>query len=106
MDNEICKTCSYYSRDGFCIQNLFYPDETYHCILWTDETLEFDYERVYKLCERYIDICNHFDELEALKKKHPEYEQEINLSDNTWKFFLNTTLNDLKRELGLWRIKQ
>ena len=106
MIEEICKTCSYYSSDGFCIYNLYYPGETSHCILWTNETLEFDYERVYNLCEKYLEICNHFNELEDLKKKHPEYEDEINLSNYSWEFFLNTTLNDLKRELEFWRIQQ
>ena len=100
-----CSTCSYYYKDGFCMLHCFYTDDEHTCPKWTDEGIDFDYERIYNLCKQYIEICHQYEETEELIKKHPS-EKSLGLSFNSLQFFLDCCLNDLHREMSLWKTRK
>lgn len=69
---KACESCSYWYDDGFCMQHCYYTEGAYYCPKWTDKAIDFDYNRVYRLCQQYIDICHMFEEHEKLKEKNPD----------------------------------
>ena len=83
----------------------FYTDDEHTCPKWTDEGIDFDYERIYNLCKQYIEICHQYEETEELIKKHPS-EKSLGLSFNSLQFFLDCCLNDLHREMSLWKTRK
>lgn len=104
MKTKICKTCSYCYKDGFCTYHLSYWDPTHTCPMWTDETLEVDYNFLYHRCKDYIEICEMYNNYEKLKKEYPE-EMKWESTCN-YDFFLQCCLNDMKRELSRWTLKK
>ena len=100
---KACENCSYWYTDGFCMQHCYYTEGSYYCLKWTDEDIEFDYNRIYYLCKQYIDICRMFERHEHLKEKYPD-KMHNNLSNEF--FFLNCCLNDLHREMSLWKTRK
>lgn len=100
-----CLNCSYHYGDGFCMQNCFYTDDEHTCPSWTDQPIKFDYKRIHYLCKQYLEICRMYEDTEKLKSefKHPfEYENSL----HNLEFFLNCCLNDLHREMSLWRTRR
>lgn len=102
-----CEKCSYHFDDGFCMLNCYYTDDTDECEKGTDEPIEFNYDVIYRLCNDYIEICKMYDELEDFKK------YDILKNDFTYQnslrnlqFFLNCCLNDLHREMSLWKTRR
>lgn len=100
-----CIYCSYRYHDGFCMQHCYYVSNDGTCPKWTDKPIDFDYNRIYRLCKEYIDICEMYNEGETLKSKYPS-EKSLNLGFNTLQFFLNCCLNDLHREMSLWKTRK
>lgn len=88
--------------DGFCMQHCYYTEGAYYCPKWTDKAIDFDYNRVYRLCQQYIDICHMFEEHEKLKEKNPDKY----LSMSNLFFFLNCCCNDLAREFSLYKMRK
>lgn len=89
------------------MQHCYYTGEEHSCPSWTDEDISFNYERIYRLCKDYIEICKMYDDTEKFKEdelfKHPfEYENSL----HNLQFFLNCCLNDLHREMSLWRTRK
>lgn len=106
MTEENCKTCSYYYHDGFCTYHLTYWNPEHTCPLWTDETLEVDYDFLYRLCKQYIKICGMYNSYEEALKKYPEEKEYAWMSTRNYDFFLQCCLNDMKRELSRWTLKK
>lgn len=52
---KACESCSYWYDDGFCMQHCYYTEGAYYCPKWTDKAIDFDYNRIYRLCQQYID---------------------------------------------------
>lgn len=42
---KACESCSYWYDDGFCMQHCYYTEGAYYCPKWTDEDIDFDYNR-------------------------------------------------------------
>lgn len=103
-DLKACENCSYWYNDGFCMQHCHYTEDSYYCPKWTDEDIEFDYNRIYYLCKQYIEICHMFEKTEHLQKKSPEKHLEWSFQNE--QFFLNCCLNDLAREMSLWKTRK
>ena len=99
-----CLTCSYHYHDNFCMLNLYYVSDDHTCGRWTDEEIKFDYDRIYRLCKSYIEICDMYTDGERLKEKYPEKMKWENFSNCD--FFLNCCLNDLHREMSLWKTRR
>ena len=72
------------------------------CPKWTDEDIEFDYNRVYHLCQQYINICHMFEKYEKMKERNPDGY----LSMSNLHFFLNCCCNDLAREFSLYEMRK
>lgn len=102
--NKSCETCSYYYENGFCTYHLTYWNKEHHCPKWTEEESKLDYEFLYELCKRYLKICKMYNRHEKMLKSHPD-EMKFKSTDN-YDFFLQCCLNDMKRELGKWRLKK
>lgn len=99
-----CKNCSYRYEDGFCMLNCYYVSDEHSCNRFTTEDISFDFDRIYRLCKQYIEICEMYNEQEKMKIKYPT-EITLNNFDNL-QFFLNCCLNDLHREMSLWKTKR
>lgn len=99
---KACENCSYWYNDGFCMQHCYYTEVAYFCPKWTDEDIEFDYNRVYHLCQQYINICHMFEEYEKMKERNPDGY----LSMSNLHFFLNCCCNDLAREFSLYEMRK
>lgn len=99
---KACESCSYWYDDGFCMQHCYYTEGAYYCPKWIDKAIDFDYNRIYRLCQQYIDICHMFKEHEKLKEKNPDK----HLSMSNLFFFLNCCCNDLAREFSLYKIRK
>lgn len=104
MKNKQCNTCSYHYHDNFCMLNLYYVSDDHTCGRWTDEEIKFDYDRIYRLCKSYIEICDMYTDGERLKEKYPEKMKWHNFSNCD--FFLNCCLNDLHRKMSLWKTRR
>lgn len=102
MNEKTCKTCAIRYKDGFCMQKCTYMNDEDKCQLWTDESLSFDYDRVYMLCEKYLNLCKDYNEFKRLCKIANPNETLI-LSGSSYEFFFNCVLNDLHREMSLYR---
>lgn len=75
------------------------------CDMWTTKPLEFDYRRIYQLCEQYVKLTTDYERYLDLCEKHSKDELLIGFED-TYQFFFNCTLNDLHREMSLWKTKR
>ena len=106
MTEKICKNCSYKYSDDFCMRICMYVTNNHSCKLWTDEPIEFKYERIYKLCKDYIELCEDWEKHQELKEKYPEHKPTLELMENNYEFFFNCCLNDLHREMSLWKTKR
>ena len=96
-----CETCTYRYHDGFCMQNLYYTNGEDSCSEWTDKALEFKKERVYDLCCKFNEIYEHEQECEKLKEKYPDdFSLKYEMPFMTW------CLNDLHREMSLWKTRR
>lgn len=104
MTDKKCSTCAIRYHDGFCMQNCTYMGDNDSCGLWNDEPLSFDYNRIYMLCEQYISLCKDYKEYKDLCKKY--HERDFNFLENNYDFFFNCCLNDLHREMSLWKTKR
>lgn len=104
MSEKTCKTCAIRYKDGFCMQNCTYMNDEDKCQLWTDESLSFDYNRVYMLCKDYLKLCKDYNEFKKLCKKYPD--KALTLSESSYEFFFNCVLNDLHREMSLWKTRR
>lgn len=105
MTEKTCKTCAYKYHDDFCMGNCMYVNDEHKCQRWTDEPLEFDYDRVYRLCKDYVKLCDDYGEYKELCEKYPD-RWSLKVSENNYKFFFNCCINDLHRELSLWKTKR
>lgn len=106
MSGKTCKTCAIRYHDGFCMQHCYYTGDEQSCDLWSEEPLSFDYKRIYMLCEQYLKLCEDYKEHNELKEKYPEYNRDLSFMDNNYDFFFNCCLNDLHREMSLWRTRR
>lgn len=86
------------------MQNCTYMGDQDSCKKWTDQPLEFDFDRVYYLCKDYIKLCKDYNELKQTIKEYPN--SGISMYDSTYQFFFNCILNDLHREMSLWKTKR
>ena len=77
MKSKQCNTCSYHYHDNFCMLNLYYVSDDYTCGRWTDEEIEFDYDRVYRLCKSYIEVCDRYTDGERLKRREANHSKEF-----------------------------
>lgn len=98
-----CGTCTYRYHDGFCMQNLYYVNTEDTCKLWTDTPVEFKKERIYKLCCDFKELYEQEQERERLREKYPD---DLALQLNTDLPFITWCLNDLHREMSLWKTKR
>lgn len=94
-----CVDCSYHYHDGFCMWKAIYTDES--CDMYTNEELEISYERLLFLCEQYIKLYKLLKRKEEMTIKYPMLEL-----DNTYEELLKYCVNDLHRELSLYKIKK
>lgn len=99
-----CKNCSYRYQDDFCMLNCYYVSDEHSCSKFTTEDIDFDFDRIYRLCKQYIEVCEMYNEQERLKIKYPN-KFELNNFSNL-QFFLNCCLNDLHREMSLWKTQR
>lgn len=106
QDTKTCETCSYYHHDGFCTYHLTYWNKEHTCPKWTNETLEVDYDFLYRLCKQYIKICGMYNSHEKAMEKYPEEKKYAWMSTSNYDFFLQCCLNDMKRELSRWTLKK
>ena len=69
---KACENCSYWYDDGFCMQHCYYTEGAYYCPKWTDKAIDFDYNRVYRLCQQkeVLDLC-----YERASKRRESYRQ-------------------------------
>jgi len=105
MVENTCKTCSYKYHDDFCMNNCSYVNDNHTCKAWTDKELEFSYEVIYRLCKQYIKTCDMYNEHKKLIEKYPD-DLSLKLSNSSFEFFFNCCLNDLHREMSLWKTRR
>ena len=96
MSKKVCKTCSCRYHDGFCMVNCLYVDNEHTCKRWTSQPMQFNYHVIYRLCKDY----------ERLKEKYSDYQRDLKLMDGSYEFFFNCCLNDLHREMSLWKTRR
>lgn len=106
MTEKICKNCAIRYKDNFCMQNCYYVSDDHSCKLWTDKPLDFNYELLYRLCKQYVKLCDDYKESKELMKKYPEHSKDVSLGMHSYEFFFNCTINDLHRELSLWKTRR
>ena len=102
---KTCANCAIRYKDGFCMQHCYYTGDEDTCPQWSDVALEFDYKILYRLCKDYIKLCDDYEESKALVKKYPE-ERGLSLNMHNYEFFFTCVVNDLHRELSLWKTKR
>lgn len=105
MSEKNCGNCAIRYHDGFCMQNCTYMNDGDKCQRWSDKPLDFDYNRIYRLCKDYIKLCKDYEEYKELCEKHPE-KRSLELYGNHYDFFFNCCINDLHREMSLWKTRR
>lgn len=106
MSKKICKTCSFRYHDDFCMVNCLYVNDKHTCKRWTNQPMQFNYHVIYRLCKDYINLCEDYKERERLKEEYPDYQRDLKLIDGSYEFFFNCCLNDLHREMSLWKTRR
>lgn len=105
MIEKTCKSCAIRYHDGFCMQNCTYMGDNDKCQKWSDKPLGFDYNVLYRLCRDYIKLCKDYEEYKQLCEQYPD-ERKFEILEPNYEFFFNCCINDLHRELSLWKTKR
>ena len=85
--------------------NCLYVDNEHTCKRRTSQPMQFNYHVIYRLCKDYINLCEDYNERERLKEEYPDYQRDL-LMDGSYEFFFNSCLNDLHREMSLWKTRR
>ena len=76
VKDQTCRTCSWKYSDYFCMRVCMYVNDEHSCGLWTDEPIEFDYDRIYRLCKDFLELCKDWETHQRLKEEHPEIDYD------------------------------
>ena len=99
---KTCKTCTIRYKDGFCMQHCYYTSDEDSCPQWSDTELEFDFERIYRLCKQYVKLSDDYEKFKELTKEH----KGLSMNMHSYEFFFNCVINDLHREMSLWKTRR
>jgi len=105
MTEEKCKNCGCRYHDDFCMLNCSYVGDNDSCKFFRNTPLDFDYKRIYRLCRNYVNLCQDYKVAKDLEKKCND-DLIAQSNEESYNFFFNCVLNDLHREMSLWKTRR